>query len=236
MQTIAGFTGAAVTDAVRQYDEMRVAGEKLSFIEQLAGESRAQESASGPSRPVHDQYSVAHDTRRVAKRRPNRSIVKFQLWEYFTCFEFEILDYVVRLDGGWIGGKRIYARDHNQTQGDQDLFHHAISSFPSPAMRIHPNDGLRDLVIHCVGGLISGATRRSIPNSQLAEGRRSLKPSFPHQKSNDDPHTKRNVFKAAEAAGNCGHDFHHNQHQCNGRSSIADKSKPERIGYFSGAA
>ena len=62
MKAIARFTGAAMTDAVRQYDEMLVAVEKLSSIEQLTGESRAQESASCPSGPVQDQYGIAHDT------------------------------------------------------------------------------------------------------------------------------------------------------------------------------
>src|SRR5215471_12408004 len=75
MQAIAGFSRAAMTDAVRQYDEVFVAVEKLSFIEQFAGESCAQESAARSSGPVQNQYRVSHDTRRVARRLSNRSVV-----------------------------------------------------------------------------------------------------------------------------------------------------------------
>ena len=95
----------AVTDPVRQHDEVFRRIERLIFTKQFAGKFRANKLRAAARCSVHDENRIGGFTFRIFLRLPERPVMEAQLRQCFAGSKFEIADRKVAFcRRGIIGG------------------------------------------------------------------------------------------------------------------------------------
>ena len=79
VHAVAGLTGFAVANPVRQHDEKFCGVERLIFSKQFAGKFRANKLRAAAGCPVRDQNGISGFAFRIFFRFSQRSVVKTQL-------------------------------------------------------------------------------------------------------------------------------------------------------------
>src|SRR5207342_1803687 len=98
-QAVTRLARPAGADRIGNDDEVCVAVEQLSLLEELPGEIGGEKIRTGPAGTVQQQHRVPDDTGLIAPRRADRPVVQPQLGYHFACLESEISDDVVTFDG-----------------------------------------------------------------------------------------------------------------------------------------
>src|SRR5204863_9362463 len=92
------FARLAVSDSVRQHDEVARRIENLASAEELTREGLREKSRSGSTGAVKDQHGVAHDAGRVALRRADGPVMEVQLGQALAAAEREVVRDEVSFD------------------------------------------------------------------------------------------------------------------------------------------
>ena len=90
VHAIARLARFAVTDPVRQHDEIFRRVERLILSKQFAGKFRANKLRAAARCPVHDENGIGSLALRVFLRFPQCSIMDTQLRQCFARLKFEI--------------------------------------------------------------------------------------------------------------------------------------------------
>ena len=124
-KAVARLARLAVTDAVRQDDEVARGVEQLPGSEQLAAERAREEAFARPARAVENQHRVAHDARCVASGRADRPVVQVELRQRLAGAEAEIADDEIAFDGcGEIRGLPLCASERPGHEEHETREHH----------------------------------------------------------------------------------------------------------------
>ncbi len=119
METVAGLARFAVSDAIREDDEVCRGIKRLAWAKKLAAKSGAREGTASATGAVHDQHSVGYVSCAIAGRFAYRCVVQTKFRDGFTGLKGEVGGCEIAL--GLVGILR--PAEGGERQKQQDTMH-----------------------------------------------------------------------------------------------------------------
>src|SRR5579864_3823035 len=123
-----------MSDSIGQDEEVARRVQRLPLPEQLAREFGPQEVCTTASRPVQDEYRIAHNAVVALPRRAERAVMETKLWKHLPRGEREVADDEVSRRGlGIIDSMQSRASSQNH---EQECLPHVVLDIIGTAMNL----------------------------------------------------------------------------------------------------